>query len=70
MSHRVSIRHYNGQKKRDRKTNNDLQHTTQKLDWETQIHLKPKMNPCVLEEWIVPAPLVAPVDLLLVNFQC
>ena len=43
-------RQYNGQKKRDKKTNNDLQNTTQKTkDRATLIHYKPEVNSDVPE---------------------
>jgi len=58
-------RQYNGQKKKDKRTNNDLQNTTQKTkDRVTQNPLKQGVNSCAPEELAVPAPLVAPVVLL------
>jgi len=41
---------HNGQKKKDKRTNNDLQNTTQKTkDWATQTPLKLGVNLCALE---------------------
>ena len=50
---RQKDRQYNGQKKQDKRTNNDLSNT------------KPELISCALEGWTVPAPLVAPVVFVL-----
>ena len=46
-------------------TNSDLQNTTQKTeDGETRTSLKPAMNSCAPDRYVVSTPLVAPVVLL------
>ena len=53
-------------RKKDKRTNNDKQNTTQKTKGrETQNPLKTVVNSCVPEGLVVPAPLVKPVVLLL-----
>jgi len=58
----VNRRQHNGQKKKDKVINNDLQNTTQKnKDRATQTPLKPGVNLGVTEGSAVLASLVAPV---------
>ena len=55
-------RQHNGQKKKDKRTNNDLQNTSQKTkDRATQIPLKSGMNTGAPEGYVALAPLVAPL---------
>ena len=59
-------RQYNGQKKK--RTNNDLQNTTQKTkDLVTHTPLKTEMNSDATECYAVPARLVTPVVLILLQ---
>jgi hypothetical protein len=59
-------RQHNGQKTKDKRTNNDLQNITHKTkDRVTWTLLKTGVNSCVPEEKTVPVPLVAPVVLLI-----
>jgi hypothetical protein len=58
-------RQHNGQKKKDERTNNDLQNITQKTkDRVTQTPLKHGVNSGAPEGLAVPAPLVTPVVLI------
>jgi hypothetical protein len=51
----------NGQKKKDKRTNNDLQSTTQIIkDWAARTPLKTGMNSGAPEGWAVPAPMWHP----------
>ena len=55
-------RQYNGQKKKYKRTNNDLQNITHKTnDRATRTPLKLGMNSGVPEGWAIPAPHEAPV---------
>ena len=59
-------REHNGQKKDDKRTNNDLQNIVQENKERQQEHNKiPGMNSVVLEWCACPDPLVAPIILLL-----
>ena len=59
-------REHNGQKKYDKRTNNDLQNIVQKNKERQQEHNKtPGMNSVVLEWCACPHPSVAPIILLL-----
>ena len=52
----------NDQMKKDKRTNNDLQNTTQKTkDQVTRTSLSTRANLCAPEEWEFPVPLVVPV---------
>ena len=60
-------RQYNGQKKNDKRTNNDLQNITQK----TKNRITPAVNSCAPPGGLaVPALHVAPVVLLFNYFNC
>jgi hypothetical protein len=53
-----------------KRTNNDLQYTTQKLMIEQrEPHYKPGVNSCAPEGWSVRAPLVEPVVLVLLQIR-
>ena len=58
-------RQHNGQQKKEKRTNNDLQNIHYKTkDRVTQTLLNPQVNSCVPERYAVPVPLVAPVMLI------
>jgi len=55
-------RKHKGETKRDKKTNNDPQNTTQKTkDWATQTPQQGMMNSVSPDEWALPAPPVTSV---------
>ena len=57
-------RQYNGKKKKEKRTNNDLQNTTQNIkDNVTRTSLK-TVSSCYPEGYTVPASYVTPVELL------
>jgi hypothetical protein len=57
-------RQYNSQKKKDKRTNNDLQSTTQKTkDWVTRTPRKPEVNSGAPEGLAIPVSILTPVVL-------
>ena len=57
--HGKKDKQHNNQKKKDKRTNNDLQNVHIKLKIEEhELHVKPGMNSDASEGWVVPALLV------------